>query len=143
VAVVSKEPDIANARIEFDNGCVANITASRISLKQMRKIRMFQQDSYISIDLLEKKTEIFSLSKRDPNDDSMAFEIETGPDGEKKVVNFETPKVEDINSIKMELELFHDCIVNETEPKVTLLDGYNALHVAHRILEKIEKNNIA
>ncbi|MDX2001616.1 MAG: Gfo/Idh/MocA family oxidoreductase [Chitinophagales bacterium] len=143
VAVVSKEPDIANARIEFDNGCVANLTASRISMKQMRKVRLFQQDTYISVDLLDKKTEIVSLRKRDEDDDSMAFEIETGTDGEKKIITFESPKILEGNAIKMELESFYDSIVNETEPRVTLMDGYNALHVAHQILEKIEKNKIA
>ena len=143
VAVISKEPDIANARIEFDNGCVANITASRISMKQMRKIRLFQQDAYISIDLLKKKTEVFSLSKREEDDDSAAIVIETGNNGEKKILNYETPKVEDINSIKLELELFHQCIINETDPPVTLEDGYNALNVAHLILEKIEKTQLA
>ena len=141
--MISKEPDIANARIEFDNGCVANITASRISMKQMRKIRLFQQDAYISIDLLKKKTEVFSLSKREEDDDSAAIVIETGNNGEKKILNYETPKVEDINSIKLELELFHQCIINETDPPVTLEDGYNALNVAHLILEKIEKTQLA
>lgn len=143
VAVISKEPDIANARIEFDNGCVANVTASRISMKQMRKIRLFQQDAYISIDLLKKKTEVFSLSKREADDDTNAFEIETGPNGEKKIVHYETPPIQDINSIKMELELFYESIVNETDPPVTLADGYHALNVAYQVLDKIEKNNIA
>ena len=58
VAVMSDTPDIANVRIEFDNGCVANLTSSRISMKKMRKMRLFQKDAYIGIDFLEKKTEI-------------------------------------------------------------------------------------
>lgn len=142
VAVVSKAPDIANARIEFDNGCVANITASRISMKQMRKIRLFQPNNYISIDLLEKKSEVFSLSQKEVGTEAEALEIDLG-DGNVKLVHYEEPEVHAVNSIKMELELFRDAIVNDTEPPVTLMDGHNALKVAYQVLEKIEKNTIA
>lgn len=138
VAVVSDSPDIANARIEFDNGCVANITSSRISMKQMRKIRLFQQNAYLGIDLLEKKTEIFMLSDTPPADGG-AMEFEIAPDKPKKYVTYNSPPVESVNAIKMELELFADSILNETDPPVTLLDGYNAMNVAYQIIEKIEK----
>lgn len=141
VAVTSDTPDIANARIEFDNGCVANITCSRISMKQMRKIRMFQKDAYISMDLLEKKTEIFKLAEEATEN---SIEIGVGRNGEKKHVTYKNVGEPDVNSIKMELELFSRCIQNgDDEPRVGLLDGYNALNVAYQILEKIEKNNIA
>ena len=139
VAVVSKEPDIANARVEFDNGCVANITASRISMKQMRKIRLFQPNNYISLDLLDKKTEIFSLSDKDFEGDAEALEIDLG-NGQIKLIHYEEPEVAPVNAIKMELELFRDAIVNNTEPPVTLSDGHRALSVAYQILEKIEKS---
>ncbi len=142
VAVLSRNPDIANARIEFDNGCVANITASRISMKQMRKIRLFQPNNYLSIDLLEKKTEIFSLSDEPPTDESPALELETGNAGETKYIRYEEPAVGEVNAIKMELELFRDAIVNDTEPPVTLTDGYNALDVALQVMRKIEKNSL-
>jgi len=141
VAVISKTPDIANARIEFDNGCVANLTASRISLKQMRKIRLFQANNYISIDLLEKQTEVFSLSDNKLPGDPDGLEIDLGK-GEKKYVRYENPEIENVNAIKMELELLYQAIVKNEEPKVTLIDGYNALNVAYQILSKIEKNTI-
>lgn len=141
VAVVSKAPDIANARIEFDNGCVANITASRISMKQMRKIRLFQPNNYISIDLLEKKTEVFSLSNKDFEGPAEALEIDLGG-GQVKLIHYEEPEVHNVNSIKLELELFRDAINNNTDPVVSLADGYNALQVAYQVLEKIEKNTV-
>ncbi len=140
VAVVSKTPDIANARIEFDNGCVANLTASRISIKQMRKIRFFQKDTYISIDMMEKDAEIFRLLHEAPENESEAFAIEAGAEGETKWVRYLKPEISEINSIKLELELFAQSIFNETEPKVTLEDGYNALNVAYQVLQKIERN---
>lgn len=141
VAVISKEPDIANARVEFDNGCVANITASRISMKQMRKIRLFQPNNYISIDLLDKKTEVFSLSDKDFEGDAEALEIDLG-NGQTKLIHYEEPEITAVNSIKMELELFRDAINKQIDPPVTLSDGYRALSVAHQILEKIEKSAV-
>lgn len=138
VAVISASPDIANARIEFDNGCVANITASRISLKQMRKMRMFQRDGYISIDFLDKKAEVIRLSDRRDSANPFAIELNTG-DNETKVINFERPEVKPTNAIKMELELFYDAIVSDKEPPVTFLDGYNAMHIAYQIMDKIER----
>jgi predicted dehydrogenase len=140
VAVVSRSPDIANARIEFDNGCVANLTASRISLKQMRKIRFFQKDAYISIDLAEKQADVFVRKYEGVADDPSVFAIDTAVDNEKLFVQYARPDPPEVNSIKMELELFAKSILEESEPKVTLLDGYNALHVAHQVLHKIEKN---
>ena len=134
--------DIANARIKFANGCVANITASRISMKQMRKIRLFQPNNYLSIDLLEKKTEIFSLSDVPPTEDNPALELETGNAGETKYIRYEEPAVGEVNAIKMELELFRDAINNDTEPPVTLTDGYHALDVALQVMKKIEKNSL-
>lgn len=141
VAVISNTPDIANARIEFDNGCVANITCSRISMKQMRKIRMFQKNAYISMDLLDKSTDIIQLS--DVQHDPESFEIGLDNNGIKKYVSYEKVKTPDVNSIKMELELFAKCIKEGGEPSVSLTDGYNALHIAYQILNKVEKNKMA
>ncbi|MCH8330578.1 MAG: Gfo/Idh/MocA family oxidoreductase [Bacteroidetes bacterium] len=135
VSIISDSSDIANARIEFDNGCVANITASRISMKNMRKMRIFQRDAYISLDFLEKTSEIFTLSE-----DSGMYEIDTGTS--KKYISFDKPKVKESNAIKMELELFNKCIVEDTEPIVTVSDGYNALYVAYQILDRIEKTSV-
>ena len=141
VAIISKSPDIANARIEFDNGCVANITASRISVKQMRKMRMFQKDAYISMDFLEKKTQIFKLNTNIEANENMAFAIDTA-DSEKLYLNFEEPEIKPVNAIKMELELFAQSIINDTDPPVTVVDGYNAILVAHQILKKVEKTSL-
>jgi predicted dehydrogenase len=141
VAIVSDTPDIANARLEFDNGCVANITASRISLKKMRKMRLFQRDAYIGIDFLEKKTEVCRLSTTAENDD-WAIPVELG-NNQKKYIHFEAPKVDENNAIKMELEFFRDAIINDTQTRVPFADGYNAMLIAHEILIKIKQNNTA
>lgn len=134
VAVMSDTPDIANVRIEFDNGCVANLTSSRISMKKMRKMRLFQKDAYIGIDFLEKKTEIIRLNT--PGDKNVfTFDIDTH--NGKKTIAIANPVVEDVNAIKMELELFRDAIVNNTETPVSVVDGFRAMEVAHQILEKI------
>ncbi len=136
VAVVSDTPDIANARIEFANGCVANLTASRISLKNMRKSRFFQPDAYVAIDFLKKKTEIVRLddetSESNPND----MFIELG-NNRKRRINFEFPQIEGTNAIQEELRAFRKCIEENTTPTVTIQDGYNALQVAHEIVTKL------
>lgn len=134
VAVMSETPDIANVRIEFDNGCVANLTSSRISMKKMRKIRLFQKDAYIGIDFLEKKTEIIRMDQLDENND-FSFDIETA-NGTKKI-GISNPTIEPVNAIKMELESFKNAIISNTETPVTIIDGFSALDVAHQILEKI------
>lgn len=140
VAVISNKPDIANARIEFSNGCVANLTASRISMKQMRKMRLFQKDAYYSIDFGEKMTEILSFANTDDNTDALSIEVNTGNKFEKKTIKMEIPEIKQVNSIKMELELFARAILDDTETAVPVSDGLNALQVAHMILHKIEKN---
>jgi predicted dehydrogenase len=141
VSVISKSADIANARIEFNNGCVANLTASRISLKQMRKIRFFQRDAYISIDLAEKQADVFLRDKEENSENEGVFCIDSG--NEKLYVKYAHPDLPEVNSIRYELELFAKSIFEETEPKVTLMDGYNAMNVAHQILHKIEKNYLS
>lgn len=134
VAVMSDTPDIANVRIEFDNGCVANLTSSRISMKKMRKMRLFQKDAYIGIDFLEKKTEIIRLNT--PGDKNVfTFDIDTN--NGKKTIAIANPAVEDVNAIKMELEQFRDAILNNTDTPVSVVDGFRAMEVAHQILEKI------
>ncbi|MEN8225862.1 MAG: Gfo/Idh/MocA family oxidoreductase [Bacteroidota bacterium] len=141
VQVVSNTPDIANARIEFNNGCVANLTASRISMKNMRKSRFFQRDAYISVDFLEKETEILRMKDVDPaKADPYAVIMELGNGQTPKQVIFDKPKVSELNAIKEELVSFHNAIVNDTTPPVTINDGYHALEVAHRIIEKLNMN---
>lgn len=140
VAVMSDTPDIANVRIEFNNGCVANLTSSRISMKKMRKIRLFQKDAYIGIDFLEKKSEVIKLNTPDDKD-VFTFDIDTN--NGKKTIAISNPKVkEDLNAMKLELEAFRDSIINNTQPPVTILDGYRAMEIAHLILDKINKKDI-
>ncbi len=139
VAVMTDTPDIANVRIEFDNGCVANLTSSRISMKKMRKMRIFQKDAYIGIDFLEKKTEIIKL--KEPQDkDVFAFDIAT-PNGNKTIA-IASPEVAQVNAIKRELEEFKDAILNNTQTVVSEIDGLKAMDVAHQILAKIGDANI-
>ena len=141
VAVVSDTPDIANARIEFDNGCVANLTASRISMKNMRKTRFFQKDAYISIDYLTKELEVARIKNVDPSGLSpLGFIIDLGKEKGKRQILFEKPKILATNAIKEELESFYYSIVNNTTPPVTINDGFNALDLAHRIIEKINQS---
>lgn len=136
VAVLTDTPDIANVRIEFYNGCVANLTSSRISLKKMRKMRLFQKDAYIGIDFLERKTEIIKL-KEAADEGSFDFDIET-PQGI-KTISMASPPVQQENAIKKELQAFVDAIQNNTVPVVNEIDGYRAMEVAHQILQKINK----
>jgi predicted dehydrogenase len=139
VAVMTETPDIANVRIEFNNGCVANLTSSRISMKKMRKMRLFQKDAYIGIDFLEKKTEIIKLKQ--PEDENVfSFDIDT-PNG-KKTIAIATPSIEPLNAIKLELTSFVDAIVNNKPTQVTEIDGYLAMEVAHQILDKINNTSI-
>lgn len=134
VAVMSDTPDIANVRIEFDNGCVANLTSSRISLKKMRKMRIFQKDAYIGIDFLEKKTEVIKI---DAPGESSVFTFDIDTNHGKKTIAIANPPIQEVNAIKMELECFRNAIVNNTETPVTVIDGFRAMEVAHQILEKI------
>jgi predicted dehydrogenase len=140
VAVMTDTPDIANVRIEFDNGCVANLTSSRISMKKMRKMRIFQKDAYIGVDFLTKKSEIISLNHSDDVGDGFSFEIETmnGP----KSIMVRNPEVPDINAIRMELEKFTNSILQNKPTLVSELDGYRAMDIAHQILQKIKYNSI-
>jgi predicted dehydrogenase len=137
VAVVSESPDISNARIEFDNGCVANLTASRISMKNMRKSRFFQKDAYISIDFLDKKVDVIRLKNITGEPDSLAVTIDLGNKGSKQIY-FENPSILPTNAIKMELEAFADSIISNTTPPVSIDDGYKALDVAYKIIEKMK-----
>ncbi len=135
VAVMTDTPDIANARIEFNNGCVANLTSSRISMKKMRKMRLFQKDAYIGIDFLDKKTEIIRLKGEDESDANFSFDIET-PNGPRTIA-VENLEPINVNAIKAELSAFRDAIVTNSNTIVSEYDGFQAMEVAHQILEKI------
>lgn len=134
--VISQSPDIANARIEFENGCVANLTASRISMKNMRKSRFFQKDAYISVDFLEKRVEVVKM--KDAPEIAGDFDmILQNAEGEKKQIYFEVPEIKGNNAILNELEVFADAINNNTTPVVTLEQGTEALRIAKQIIEKL------
>lgn len=141
VAVVSKTPDIVNARVEFENGAVANLTASRFSMKNMRKIRLFQPDAYISIDLLDKETQSIRLfdvddPSLDPQEEKMTIETALGT----KVLDISQPKVSPVNAIQMELESLADSINSDTPPAVSIEDGLRALELAEWISRAVEEN---
>lgn len=134
IAVISETPDIANARIEFENGCVANLTASRISMKNMRKTRFFQKDAYISVDFLEKKSEAVKMKEVPESPDEFAMILQNA-EGVKKQIYFDNPEVTPNNAILDELESFADAIENDTVPIVSLSQGTEALRVAQQIID--------
>jgi len=137
VAVVSDTPDIANARIEFDNGCVANLTASRMSLKNMRKSRFFQKDAYIAVDFLDKKNEIVEMEDIEGEEDPFAVILDLGEKG-KKQININTDEAEPNNAIEEELKAFVKAIETDTAPEVSIYDGYKALQIAHAIMNELK-----
>ncbi len=141
VSVVSDTPDIANVRLEFENGCVANLTASRISMKQMRKVRLFQPDAYISLDFLEKNAQVIRLYDEGSPDipkDANLMDLQTAKG--KKHIHIDMPQTEPVNAIQLELETFAESILQNKKPKVSIDDGYRALKMAHEIIKTIEKN---
>lgn len=139
VPVVSSTPDIAHARLEFENGCVANLNSSRIAIKKVRKTRIFQKDSYISIDFLEKSAKIFRLQDDDFSGAKPTSVFQT-PDGIQKGIFVETPNIHEINAIKTELEGFARAIKENINPPVTIHEGYATMQIAFDILQQIEKN---
>ena len=136
VAVVSKSPDICNARIEFENGCVANLTTSRISMKSMRKSRFFQKDAYISVDFLEKKAEVIRMKDAPENPTDFDMIIENA-EGERNQIIFEYPNIQPNNAILDELESFASAISEDKNVEVSLEDGTEALKVALEIVRLI------
>lgn len=136
VSIISTTPDIANARLEFENGCIANLTSSRISLKKMRKTRIFQEDAYISINFLEKDFQVVKIRGKEPNDSDSSIIIKNNI-GEEKVIFFEKPEIVEINSIESELNDFFGSIDSDSESKVPLRDGLLALEVAEEIMRQI------
>lgn len=139
VSIVSSTPDITNARIEFENGAVANLTASRLSLKNMRKTRIFQPDAYITIDFLDKVTEITRIHDTVDETNPLSATIILG-DGSERQITFERPEIHPINAIKTELESFYSAIVHNTTPMVTIDDGINVLKLAYRILDAVNES---
>jgi predicted dehydrogenase len=140
VAVMSESADIANARIEFDNGCVANLTSSRISLKKMRKMRLFQRDAYIGVDFLEKKTEVIRIKGEGDPAGMLDFPLELA-NGQEKIISVNMPEVAPTNAINAELSEFVQAILQDKPVRVSVQDGYNAMDVAHQILKKMSAHH--
>ncbi len=136
VSIISSTPDIANARIEFENGCIANLTSSRISLKKMRKTRIFQEDAYISINFLEKEFQVVKIRDKHKGDAETSLIVKNNL-GEEKVIFFENPDVKSINSIEAELNDFYESIKFKSDSKVSLNDGLKALEVAEEIMRQL------
>ena len=139
VPVVSESPDIANARIEFENGCVANLTASRISMKEMRKVRLFQKDAYLSLDFLKKEAQVIRLHEKKTEAElpPASFELNT-PNGT-KIISMEMPPAVKVNAIKEELKSFANAINHGSPPAVSLEDGHEALRVAWAVMQQVEQ----
>ena len=139
VSIVSPTPDITNVRIEFENGTVANLTASRISMKNMRKTRIFQRDAYITVDFLEKVSEIVRIHDEVDKSNPFAMTIDLA-NGDERQITFDKPEIKPINAIKTELESFYDAIIHNTTPAVTIEDGVKVLKLAYRILDSVDKS---
>ena len=140
VSIVSPTPDITNARIEFENGTVANLTASRISMKNMRKTRIFQRDAYITVDFLDKVSEIVRIHDEVDKSNPFAMTIDLA-NGDERQITFDKPEIKPINAIRTELESFYDAIIHNTTPAVTIEDGVKVLKLAYCILDSVEKSN--
>ena len=136
VSIISSTPDIANARIEFEDGCIANLTSSRISLKKMRKTRIFQEDAYISINFLEKEFQVVKIRDKHKGEAESSLIVKNNL-GEEKVIFFENPVVQSINSIEAELNDFYESIKFKSDSKVSLNDGIKALEVAEEIMRQL------
>jgi predicted dehydrogenase len=139
VAVVSDQLDIANARIQFENGCVANVTASRISQKKMRKMRLFQRDSYVSVDFLQRSTELFKLVDSSDSASTVVLgHIEKGTTSRQIVYDRPVPPEDD--AMQAEWKNFVHSVRTGTDPLVSGKDGLRALKVATEITRIIESN---
>lgn len=139
VPVISDTPDIANARISFANGSIANLTASRASLKKERKMRLFQKNAYITINFLDKEVNVFKIKDGASQDNPLSMVIDAG-NGQKKTITYSAPKVPEVNAIKEELERFARAISTDSKPEVTLTDGLASLRLAFQVLAEIERN---
>ncbi len=141
VAVITDKIDIANARLNFENGCVANLTASRISLKKMRKMRIFQKNAYISIDFMKSQSEIFSILKEGTSiDNPKALVVPMEYDNKKIRILYESKTVSNINPMKFELNKFFDSIVENIKPEVDIEAAVEAVEAAQKIIDKINKS---
>ncbi len=146
VNVISNKEDIANARIQFEIGCVANVTASRVSFEPMRKIRLFSEDSYISLDYQKQEAIIYKKSPKltlksidiEDTDASTIKDLRNYVFGD--LLKIERIKMDNQEPLKKELESFIDCIKNGKQPAVSGEEGIKAIRAATIIKEEINKN---
>ncbi|MFZ0391686.1 MAG: Gfo/Idh/MocA family oxidoreductase, partial [Calditrichia bacterium] len=144
VPIISTSEDIANCRINFENGCVANVTASRISNRKMRKMRFFQPNAYISVDFMEGASEVYQLSSPQQGINGDQLSISFGVFGEgsnAKEIRYTRFEKKDINPLNHELALFIECILKDRAPAVSGSEAVRALRVAKAILQKIEEHS--
>jgi predicted dehydrogenase len=147
VPVLSRGEDIANARIRFENGCVANITVSRISPEKMRKIRVFQENAYLSLDYQEQEGYIFRLARGGEEKSSLIKKLLSAKEeaivsefAGRKIVR-EPVEIEKGEPLKRELQSFIECCNKGAEPKVSGYQAAAALELAIEITHMIEKQN--
>ena len=142
-AIISESEDIANCRISFENGCVANITSSRISARKMRKMRIFQKNAYFSIDFNEGFTEVYHTKNLEIKDSNKDLAMSLGALDQSQIpteILYSRLSRDDINALKVECQYFAEAILNKEKPIVSGLDGLNALRVADRIMTEIENH---
>ena len=139
VSVLSDTIDMANTRIEFDDGCVANITASRISQKKLRKFRIFEEKSYTNIDFLNPCIEKYILSNNRPKNNFSCVVIN---ENEEKYILYEKPKINLHNALKVELQYFAESIRKSQKPVVDGNDGLRALEIAMQIRDQINTKSV-
>ena len=142
VAVISDQVDIANARLRFADGCVANVTASRISLKKMRKMRIFLRDHYVSMDFLAGESEVYRLID-DPGQAGargLKIPVQTGDGRVRHITRRKTSK-ERTEPLESELASFVEAVRGKASPPVTGFDGREALRVSLAVIDQIDVNS--
>ena len=140
VSIMTKSVDIANARLEFSNGCVANITSSRVAKDYVRKLRLFEQEIYITIDFLQGLTEVYKVLDENKENPKALISAPLETNGQNRQIVYEKLKQKSINALALELENFIASINGEEEPIVTGEEGLEALELAMLIQESIEQN---
>ena len=138
VGVVSDSPDIANARLEFKNGCVANLTASRLSTQRLRKVRIFQKNAYISMDMGSQETELYWLEgfTGEPADNEHELYAVSMPQIRHEILTSDAR-----HSLEVELESFITAVIRGKTASVSGEEGYRALFVAEKIMNEINKSS--
>jgi len=139
VSIMTDSVDIANARISFESGCIANVTSSRIAKEYVRKLRIFQQDMYVTIDFLRGLTEVYRLLDAEEEDPDAVFSAPLVTGKTTRQIVYETPPVRKVDALKLELENFVASANGGSTPIVSGKEGREALAVALQIQAKIEQ----